>query len=93
MTKLCALLGRSELRDLIDLQVLLKSGGDLQRALLDAANKDTGFSPLTLAWVLRELPVELLGRAIKLPHGDILQMQDFRDRFVTTLLEYASPDN
>jgi predicted nucleotidyltransferase component of viral defense system len=45
VNKLCALLGRAELRDLVDLQQLLAQGGDLERAIRDAARKDRG-SPL-----------------------------------------------
>lgn len=55
--KLCALLGRCELRDLIDVQALLGAGGHLERAVVDAGTKDGGFSPLTLAWVLERFPV------------------------------------
>ncbi len=91
VTKLCALLGRSEIRDLIDLQELLRSGGNLQKALPDAAQKDAGFSPLTLAWVLQELPVDNLAQEIKLPKEEALQLQVFRDWFVKKLLENASP--
>ncbi len=42
VNKLCALLGRSEPRDLEDVQVLLDSGGDLARALLDCPQQDAG---------------------------------------------------
>ncbi|MDE3046336.1 MAG: nucleotidyl transferase AbiEii/AbiGii toxin family protein [Verrucomicrobiota bacterium] len=91
VTKLCALLGRSEIRDLIDLEVLLSSGGDLPKALHDAAKKDTGFSPLTLAWVLRELPVDALGQAMKLSKEEVLKLYNFRDWFLERLLEVSSP--
>jgi len=55
VNKLCALLSRSESRDLVDVAALLEAGGDLQRAIEDASAKDGGFSPLTLAWVLQSL--------------------------------------
>ncbi len=35
VNKLCALLGRSEPRDVEDIYVLLQNGGDLERALRD----------------------------------------------------------
>ena len=47
--KLCALLSRTELRDLEDVGALLDAGGDLSRGLADAAQRDGGFSPPTLA--------------------------------------------
>jgi nucleotidyltransferase AbiEii toxin of type IV toxin-antitoxin system len=56
--KLCALLSRTELRDLEDIAALLAAGGDLERGLVDAASRDGGFSPPTLAFVLRSFPVD-----------------------------------
>lgn len=46
---LCALLSRSEARDLLDVRELLASGGDLEQAVKDAPTKDAGFSSLTAA--------------------------------------------
>lgn len=63
VNKLCALLHRSELRDLIDIDALLKHGGDLNRALVDAPKKDGGFSALTLGWSLQGWQVAEAARA------------------------------
>jgi len=38
----CALVARSEIRDLVDLRALLDAGCDLEQALADAAIKDRG---------------------------------------------------
>jgi hypothetical protein len=60
VNKLGTLLSRSEVRDVIDADALLGAGGDLQRALRDAARKDGAMSPATLMWVLEtglRLPV------------------------------------
>ena len=57
VNKLTTLLGRAAIRDLVDIGALLDDGGDLERALVDAARKDGGFSPPMLAWVLEQLPV------------------------------------
>ena len=43
VAKLTALLGRTELRDLVDVQALLGVGTDLVAALRDAPKKDAGF--------------------------------------------------
>jgi hypothetical protein len=56
--KLCALLSRTELRDLEDVGALLDAGGELERGLVDAVARDGGFSPPTLAYVLHAFPVE-----------------------------------
>jgi len=56
--KLCALLSRTELRDLEDIGALLDAGGDLARGMADAATRDGGFSPPTLAWLLQAFPLQ-----------------------------------
>ena len=89
VNKLCALLERSELRDLDDVQVLLDGGGDLARALGDAPRKDAGFSPLTLAWVLRHLPVRFLGDASGYPPEAIDRLAEVRGWLVAELVRLA----
>jgi phosphoribosyl-dephospho-CoA transferase len=42
VNKLCALLSRSELRDLVDVRVLIESGLDLTRALADCPARMPG---------------------------------------------------
>lgn len=54
--KLTALLSRWAVRDLVDVRALMETGLDLDQGFLDAARKDGGFSPPTLAWVLSTQP-------------------------------------
>lgn len=56
--KLCALVSRTELRDLEDIGALFDAGADLVRGFEDAATIDGGFSPPTLAWLLQSFPIE-----------------------------------
>jgi hypothetical protein len=90
--KLCALLGRSELRDLDDVRALIESGGDLGRAVEDAARKDGGFSPLALAWVLRNLDIPRLARASGWDEEAISRLQAYRDRLVGDVTGLAIPE-
>lgn len=53
--KLCALLSRSEIRDLVDVRELEKAGFDLENALIAAQKKDTGLTPAQLGWVLTQI--------------------------------------
>lgn len=53
--KLCALLSRSEVRDLVDIRALELAGFSLQDALIAAGQKDSGLTPAQLAWVLSEI--------------------------------------
>lgn len=50
--KIAALVGRSELRDLIDLRALEARGYRVEDYLDDARKKDGGVSPATIAWLL-----------------------------------------
>ncbi len=84
VNKLCALVSRSELRDLEDVRALVAAGGDLDRALGDAPKKDGGFSPMTLAWLLEQVNLQ---RAVALGF-DEHQLDDFRK----ALLNHLAPE-
>lgn len=85
VNKLCALLGRSELRDLVDLRLLLETGGDLERGLEDAPTRDGGFSAMTLAWVLRGLPLAALARSAHIDEAETERLLSFRDGLIQRL--------
>lgn len=53
--KLCALLSRSEIRDLVDVRALEKAGYGLEDAIAAAAQKDAGLTPAQLGWVLGQM--------------------------------------
>jgi hypothetical protein len=55
--KLCALVGRAEIRDLVDVMLLERAGHRVEDSLVDAHAKDGGVTPATLAWVLSQLTV------------------------------------
>jgi hypothetical protein len=92
VNKLCALLGRSEPRDLEDVHVLLNSGGDLARALRDCPKQDAGFSPLTLAWTVQSLPFVRLATALGWSPDRIETVSKFQQDLVEELLRQARPE-
>lgn len=92
VNKICALLNRSELRDLEDVRALVESGSDLEKALADAPQKDGGFSPLTLAWVLRSFPVERLARAVGKDEEQTAQLKAFYDWLIERLVASGAPE-
>jgi hypothetical protein len=92
VNKLCAVMGRSEPRDLEDIKALLESGGDLQRALRDCPQQDAGFSPLTLAWAVRSLPLGRLTAALGWSAERREALERFRDAFVDRVVQHARPD-
>jgi hypothetical protein len=55
--KLCALLSRAEIRDLVDVRALEKHGYSIESGLMQAAQKDGGMTPGQLAWVLSEIEI------------------------------------
>ena len=73
--KLCAVLSRAELRDLVDVHVLEKGGARLEDAILRAQEKDAGLTPGQLAWVLSETSIS---EQASVP-GDVLSPTELRD--------------
>jgi len=91
-SKLCALMNRSEPRDLADVEGLLETGGDLETAAADAAEIDTGFSPLILAWVLEKMDVARLAEPAGLDPEEAGLLDRFRESLVARLLGLAGPE-
>jgi hypothetical protein len=55
--KICALLGRSEVRDIVDLYFLEAAGFRIDDFLADAQRKDAGVTPAAIAWVLSQITI------------------------------------
>ncbi len=87
--KLGALIQRSELRDLVDLEVLLENGGDLGQGLRDASRKDGGFSPLTAGWALANFDVRTQAALSELGEARCAQLEAFRDSLATRIARAA----
>lgn len=84
--KLCTLLGRAEIRDLIDVDALLARGVSLDVALADAPSKDGGFSPLTLAWVLERVDVRRMANAVGVSENEAERLDAFRQSLIDRLI-------
>lgn len=82
--KLSALIGRSEAKDLVDLQALLGlQQFRLEDAIRDASLKDRGVDPATLAWVLDSIRI---GPEAALPGAvDPKELDEFRRDLVARL--------
>jgi len=91
-SRLATLLERSEIRDLADVKALLDAGGDLQSALRDAPMKDAGFSPLTLAWVLKSYDPRPAARALGWSDADTQALVAFREWLLEQLTAAAAPE-
>ena len=88
--KLCALLSRIEMRDLVDVMALQQSGLDPVAAVQAASKKDSGVTPSQLAWVLSSFPIS---DDQSLP-GDVSPdaLRAFRDHLVRRLAAAAFPE-
>lgn len=92
VNKLTALLGRVELRDLVDVEALLAAETDLIAALRDAPKKDGGFSAMTLAWVLQTFDAKPLALALGWTTTDATALDAFRQSLIDRLTRASMPD-
>lgn len=88
--KLCALLSRSEIRDLVDVRELEKAGFNLEDALSAAQRKDTGLTAAQLAWVLNQIK---FGDDAA-PPGDVsvIELRDYLNGLIARLKRLAFPE-
>jgi hypothetical protein len=87
--KLCALLGRAEVRDLVDVFFLERKGLSLEEGLAAGERKDGGLTPAQLAWVLSQME---LPESEAIP-GDVPRqdLDRYRRDLIDRLLVLARP--
>lgn len=87
--KLCALLGRAEIRDLVDVRALEETGLLLERALEAGRRKDGGLTPGQLAWVLSQITI---GDDARVP-GDATapELRRYLQELIDRLVRLARP--
>jgi hypothetical protein len=89
VNKVCCLVERSELRDLLDLMLLEERGMRVEDYLEKAQQKDGGVSAATLAWLLSQLKIpDKLEGAIGTE-----QLRRFARDLETRMLILARPSN
>jgi hypothetical protein len=87
--KLCTLLSRAEVRDLIDVRALELSGYSVESALPAAASKDAGLTPAQLSWVLSQIT---LGDDLIPPGGiSVQELREYLEGLVGRLSRLAFP--
>lgn len=88
--KLCTLLSRSEIRDLVDVYALERAGFSVESALPHAARKEGGLTPASLAWVLSEIQI---GDDASLPGGmAVTELREFIKDLISRLTRLAHPE-
>ncbi len=87
--KLCALLSRSEVRDLVDVRALEAAGYRIEDALPAAASKDTGLTPAQLSWILSQIE---LGDDLIPPGGvSVEELRQYLADVIARLTRLALP--
>ena len=87
--KLCALLGRAEIRDLVDVRALEESGLPLETALAAGQRKDGGLTPAQLAWVLSQISI---GGEARIPGGgEAAELRRYLRDLIDRLAALARP--
>ena len=87
--KLCTLLRRSEIRDLVDVRALEGLGLSLTEALAGGQRKDGGLTPAQLAWVLSQITI---GDAATLPGGvPPAELSDYLRGLIDRLVRLGHP--
>ncbi|WP_437278851.1 nucleotidyl transferase AbiEii/AbiGii toxin family protein [Sorangium sp. So ce375] len=70
--KIVALLGRSELRDLVDLFFIDRAGFPILQGFEDALKKDSGMDPAWFAWAVSQIELKpLRGMVVPLPEQEL----------------------
>jgi hypothetical protein len=87
--KLCAIVGRAEERDLVDLWALERHGLRVEDALPVALEKDGGCTPANLAWLLSQVQI---GQDANLPGGvSAEELRSFLANLIERLRRSAHP--
>ena len=87
--KLCTLLSRAEIRDLVDVRALEQAGFPVERYFKAASQKDGGLTPGQLAWVLSEIRI---GEDAQPPGGvSASELRDYLQDLRARLAQMALP--
>jgi hypothetical protein len=87
--KLTTLVSRQEIRDLVDVLELERSGLRVEEFLSEASEKDGGCTPATLAWLLSQW---ILPDSSRLPAGyEVEQLRRFKDELAERMAVAAHP--
>lgn len=88
--KLCTLLSRAEIRDLVDVRALELAGHRAEEVLPLAMRKDGGLTPAQLAWVLSQIT---LGEDARIPGGlSVGEVRIFLADLIARLTRLAYPE-
>ena len=91
INKMCMLLSRSELKDIIDLYFLEEAGFKIEDHLADAKLKEGGFDPVAISYLLATLKIDSLPAYLAKPL-QIEQINAFIDSLRKRMAEISFPE-
>jgi hypothetical protein len=90
INKICAILGRSEPRDLVDLFFLDRAGLRVLDALADGRRKHAGLTSAMLGWAINQVPLDRLPDGLLVPVA-LEELRAFRTRLADALERLSFP--
>jgi hypothetical protein len=88
--KLCTILGRSDIKDLVDLYFLDQAGYNAIDHIDDAQSKDGGFDPATCSYVLSQMEINEIPQILIKP-VDVTSLNSFLKNLQKQYAELAYP--
>jgi hypothetical protein len=88
--KLCTILGRSDIKDLVDLYFLDQAGYKAIDHIDDAQSKDGGFDPATFSYVLSQMEINEIPQILIKP-VDVTSLNSFLKNLQKQYAELAYP--
>ncbi len=86
--KLCAMLGRSAMKDFIDLYFLDAAGYTVEKYLAKAQLKDGGLAPETLAYSIEQLSIDRVPDYVVRPL-ELPELRHFKEKTVESLVNQS----
>jgi hypothetical protein len=88
---MCALLGRSEIKDIVDLFYLEQAGFKIEEHIEDAKRKDGGFDPAAVSYILSTIEIQSMPLHLVRPL-EISELQSFVDTLRKRMADLSYPE-
>ena len=90
INKICALVGRSEIKDIVDLYFIARSGFSVTENIENARKKDGGVDPSVLSFLLDQIPLDTVECQF-VADFDEASFRDFVSKLKNDLADIAFP--
>ena len=91
VNKMCTLLSRSEIKDIIDLYYLEQAGFKIEDHIEDAKKKDGGFDPATISYLLSTVEISSVPQYLVKPLK-VAELKEFINNLRKRMAEISYPE-